>query len=248
MAKVKAYYKHELSGLVASATASGYDVANLLIMLEGSLYKGVGTGTHTITFDAGVGNTIAADYVGVANHNLSGATFKLQYSTDNFSADINDAVSFSPSDNFPFLKEFTSQDKRYWRIQLISLTAAPFMGIAYWGERVEWDYPALFDPSAESDKANVNVSPTGFLLGINTKFIERSLKLRFRGVEEGSSLWLALRTWWEDHGLNLLFIAWDIDDHPAEIFLVYPSPSFRGPFISAVYREVSLTFKGRVSR
>jgi len=128
------------------------------------------------------------------------------------------------------------------------LTAVPFMAIAYWGDLVEWDFPALFDPSAENDKANVNVSPTGFLLAINSKFIERTIAVRFRGVEDGGTLWLALRAWWEDHGLNLLFIAWDIDNHPNEIYFVYPSPDFRGPFITANRREVSLTFKGRVSR
>jgi len=248
MAKVKAYYKHELTGLVASATTTGYSVDNLLIFTEGSLWKGVGTGTHTITFDAGVGNTVSADYVGVANHNLSGATFKLQYSTDNFAADINDAVSFSPADNFPFLKEFTTQDKRYWRIQLTGLTALPFMGLAYWGDRAEWDYPALFDPSAESNKARVNVSSTGYLLAINNKFIERSINLKFKRADDGGTLWTALRYWWENHGLNLLFIAWEIDNHPLDIYLVYPDPKFRGPFITANRREVSLTFKGRVAR
>jgi hypothetical protein len=248
MAKVKAYYDHDLSGLVASATTSGYSVDNLLIFLESSLWKGVGTGTHTITFDAGVGNTVTADYVGVANHNLSGATFKLQYSTDNFAADINDAVSFSPADNFPFLKEFTSQDKRYWRIQLTGLTAVPFMGIAYWGDRVEWDYPALFDPDNESNKAKINLSPTGYLLGINNKYIERSISLKFRRADDGGTLWNALRAWWENHGLNLLFIAWDIDNHPNDIFFVYPDPKFRGRFTTANRREVNLTFKGRVAR
>lgn len=246
MSKMKAYYKHELSDLVASASAVGYDVGNLLIFLEGSLWKGVGTGTHTITFDAGVGNTISADYVGVANHNLSGATFKLQYSTDNFSGDINDAVSFSPSDNFPFRKEFTSQDKRYWRIQLTGLSSVPFMAIAYWGERSEWDFPALFDPNAETDESNLNVSKTGYLLGINTTFIERPIDVVFRGVLDGSALWLELRNWWDTHGRNLLFIAWDTDDHPDDVFFVRPEKSFKGPFISAVYRQVSINFTGRV--
>jgi len=385
MAKVKAYYKNSLTGLIASATATGYDVDNLLIFTEGSLWKGSGTGTHYINFDAGTGSTVSADYVGVANHNLSGATFKLQYSAgattgadlvtnggfdsattgwtasastlasvaggqsgnclevtnsgaasgsayqdigsltvgetykivayfkkgtgasgaikigtttddDYYGSDLGltdagwtaytyyftaiettaritfvnesivsaetalfdtasmyiiswtDAVSFSPSDNFPFLKEFTTQDKRFWRIQLTSLTVAPFMGLAYWGDRVEWDYPALFDPDAESNKANVNISPTGYLLAINNKYIERTLRLRFRRADDAGTLWLALRAWWEDHGLNLLFIAWEIDNHPNDIYLVYPDPKFSGKFTTANRREVSLIFKGRVAR
>jgi hypothetical protein len=110
----------------------------------------------------------------------------------------------------------------------------------------EWDYPSLFDPSNESNKAKVNVSPTGYLLGINNKFIERSINLKFRRADDGGSLWQALRHWWENHGLNLLFIAWDTDNHPNDIYFVYPDPRFRGPFTTANRREVSLTFKGRV--
>ena len=248
MGNMKAYYKHELSGLVASAEADGYGVDNLLIFLEGSLWKGIGTGDHTITFDAGSGNTITADFIGIANHNLSGVTFKLQYSTDNFSGDINDAVSFSPTDNFPFLKEFTSQDKRYWRIQLTALTAIPFMGIAYWGDRVEWDFPSLFDPNAEEDQATINESKTGYLLGINTKFIQRTIDVKFTGVLDGSSLWLALRAWWDNHGMSLFFITWDIENHPDDVYFIRPDKKFRGPFISSVYRDVSLKFIGRVSK
>ena len=382
MGKVKAYYKHELSGLVASSTASGYEVDNLLIFLESSLWKGVGTGDHTITFDAGANKTVGANYLGIANHNLAGATVMLQYSNDNFSGDINDAwdynisefatsvfdasailplgISFAPdgtlwvcddntnkiyniqtdgtlinsfatsvfdasatspqgigfapdgtlwisdtttdkiyniqtdgalisefatsvfdasatspqgisyapdgtlwicdattdkiynvlipkpTTNFPFLREFPLISSRYWRIKLSDLSSVPFMGIAYWGLSSEWDYPSLFDPDAESNKAKVNVSPTGYLLAINNKFTERSIRLKFKRADDGGALWLALRDWWENHGLNLLFIAWDTDNHPNDIYFVYPDPKFRGPFTTANRREVSLTFKGRV--
>ena len=152
------------------------------------------------------------------------------------------------TNNKPFLKEFDLISSRYWRIRLSDLSSVPFMGIAYWGLSSEWDYPALFDPSAEKNKAKVNVSPTGFLLAINNKFIERSIRLKFKRADDGGSLWLALRDWWENHGLNLMFLAWDIENHPDEVYFVYPDPDFRGPFTTANRREVSLTFKGRVSR
>jgi sugar lactone lactonase YvrE len=472
MAKVKVYYKHALSGLVASATAGGYEVDNLLIFLEGSLWKGVGTGDHTITFDAGVGKSIGANYIGIANHNLAGATFMLQYSNDNFSGDINDAwdysinefatsvfdasatstfgigfdlngtlwicdantdkiynvatdgtwisefptsafdasavspqgISFAPNgtlwicdsnqdkvynvktdgtwisefatsdfssfgpggvgiapdgtlwicdsisddiynvttdgaligsfptsafdasaivtngitvahdgtlwlcdsatdeiynvttdgtlitsfatsiygagstspqgigfaqdgtlwicdsntnkvynasipipiDNKPLLKEFDLISSRYWRIKLSNLSAVPFMAIAYWGLSSVWDYPVLFDPNNETDTADVNISKTGHLLGINARFVERKIRLKFSRVDDGGALWLAIKSWWDNHGLSLLFIAWEIDNHFSDIFFVYPDPKFEAPFITANRREVSLTFKGRV--
>jgi streptogramin lyase len=475
MAKVKAYYKHELSGLTATATAAGYDVDNLLIFTESDLWKGVGTGDHTITFDAGANKTTGANYLAIANHNLSGATVVLQYSNDNFAADINNAwshnissfltsvfdasatipqgisyapdgtlwvidsntdkvynietdgtlissfltsvfdasaidsrgisyaadgtlwivdtntdkvynietngtlissfatsvfdasattpsdisyapdgtlwvsdsntdkiynietdgtlissfptsvfdasaitprgIAYAPNDtlwvadtntdkvynietngtiikNFPvstfdpaatnlqgitiapdgtlwvcdadvdkiynvlipepiynksFIREFDTISSRYWRIKLSGLSSVPFMGLAYWGLSSEWDYPSLFDPNAESNKANVNTSPTGYLLAINNKYIERSISLKFKRADDGGALWLALKQWWDNHGLNLMFIAWDTDNHPDDIYLVYPDRKFRGPFTTANRREVSLTFKGRVS-
>ena len=399
MSKMKAYYKHGLSGLVASDTAPGYDVDNLLIFLEGSLWKGVGTGDHTITHDAGHGklvngdfetgdtsgwtfatgggasatftasssspyqgtykglvtitnpgtldghiqvyqsgksivaakrykiifaakaaaprvgrvdliksdspfnsytdegtqifhltnswkifeitftanitaenarlqitlgvdiddveldvvgwyeeDDILVDYAGAVNHNLSGATYTLQHSMDGFVSDINDFVSFSPSDNLPFLKELTGLSRRYTRIKLTNLTAVPFMARAYWGNLVEWDFPALSDPNAEEDQAVINESETGYLLGINIKFIKQILNVKFTGVLDGSATWLAIRAWWENHGRRLLFISWDIENRPNDIYFVKPDKSFKGPFISAVYRDVDIKFDGRVSR
>jgi sugar lactone lactonase YvrE len=178
------------------------------------------------------------------SHSSDGTLWICDATTDK----VYNSIIYYPVDNNPFLKEFDLTYARFWRIQLTDLTSVPFMGIAYWGESSEWDYPVLFDPSAESDKAMVNISPTGYLLGINNKYIERSIDLKFKRADDGGTLWNALRSWWENHGLNLLFIAWDIENHPDDIYFVYPDPKFKGPFTTANRREVSLSFKGRVAR
>lgn len=90
-AKVKLFYSNVLADLTATSTAAGYAVANLLDWKEGSWWQATSTADQYITFDAGANKTVGADYLGIANHNLAGATVMLQYSNDNFSSDINDA-------------------------------------------------------------------------------------------------------------------------------------------------------------
>ena len=147
--------------------------------------------------------------------------------------------------NKPFLRDFTQSTARYWRLKLTNLSVVPFIGIGYWGESVEWDFPDFFDPDAQDDKAIINVSPTGHMLGINNKFVERNINIGFSGVRDGSQIWKAITDWWKDHGLQVLFISIDIEDRPNDVFFVHPDPKFRGPFISSVYRNVSLKFRGR---
>ena len=89
-AKVKLFYSNVLANLTATSTATGYAVANLLDWKEGSWWQATSTADQYITFDAGPGKSIGCDFVGIAGHNLAGATVMLQYSNDNFSSDIND--------------------------------------------------------------------------------------------------------------------------------------------------------------
>src|SRR3990172_2435274 len=108
--KVTIYYKHNLSGLVASSTEAGSDVANLLDRLERTLWKGNTTADITIKFDAGAGNTYQADSLRIARHNLKtiNATLSLQSSTDNFAANIVDAFTpYVPANDKAIIKEFT---------------------------------------------------------------------------------------------------------------------------------------------
>src|SRR3990172_5387949 len=131
------------SALAAGSTASGdYSAAYLYNMLETNLWKAADTTSPVyITYDAGAGNTKQADYLAIIGHNLfsAGATIALQYSTDNFASDINDAfTAFAPSADTVILKEFTAVAKRYWRLKITStLSAAPYMAICVWGLKTE---------------------------------------------------------------------------------------------------------------
>lgn len=249
--KVKIYYKNTLSGLVATNTAVGdYDVANLLDWREGTWWKALDTTDPMyITFDAGVGNTYVADYLGISGHNFNtiGATVSLEYSTDNFVGDINEAVSVTPSNNLQFVATFTQQDKRSWRIKIVNQSAAPKMEIAVWGEGVELDYATiLLDPNAEKYVGDRFVTQGGVIAGNHERYTRREIDLIFEGAED--TLYQKIKTWWETSGMGNFFISWEPNEHSTETYLVAPTSdySFKNPLTrGGQARTINLPLVGR---
>jgi len=92
-------YQNLLKGYAPTVTsaASGYPASNLYDDDLNSLWKATGTGTQTITIDAGVGNTISADMLCIGKHNLftAGAGVALRGSNDNFGT-THDVITVSP--------------------------------------------------------------------------------------------------------------------------------------------------------
>ncbi len=256
-AKVKFFWDTMLgsAGSTFSATSTkamgDYDADYLHNWLETNLWKSANTTTPMyITYDAGSGNTKQADYLVILGHNLNtiGATVTLQYSTDNFAADINDAFTpQAPSADTVYLKEFTDPGaKRYWRLKITgTLSAVPFMALCVWGETTELDYAsASFDPYAESVKANVGTSYGGYTTGIHTQYSQRQLSLIFNDAD--STLYSKVGNWWEVHGLKNMFVAWETANNPSDVFLMRPKESFNNPFnATGLYRNVTIALTGR---
>ena len=74
--------------------------------------------------DQGATGNLSVDFLAVEKHNFSGEDMQWQQSTDNFSADINDAVTdWNQTDNARIVKTLGSAlTKRYWRVTLSSMT------------------------------------------------------------------------------------------------------------------------------
>jgi hypothetical protein len=247
-AKPKLFYKHGLSGLVATSTASGYDIENVLNRLEVLKWISALTTTQYITFDAGAGEAVTADYIIIHGHNLNtaGATITLQYSDDNFSADTNDAFTGeAPTTDKTYLKEFTEVAERYWRLKIENATVAPQISIMYWGETVELEYCENdFDPNATTDNAMMNKSQTGFILGIYNKYKERSFMLSWTEAE--ADLYDELKDLEDTIGRQNFVIAWESDVHSSDVYLVYSEADFNNPYVrQAQYRNAKLQLKGR---
>ncbi|MBI5970872.1 MAG: hypothetical protein HY884_06930 [Deltaproteobacteria bacterium] len=241
------------STLTASSTASGdYSAAYIYNMLEVNSWKAANTTTPMyITFDGGSAQGVYnADFLAIIGHNLAtiGGTITLQYSTDNFAADINDAFTgFAPATDAVILKEFTAPGaKRYWRLKITgTLSAAPYMAICIWGNKVELDYAsASFDPYEQDVKAQVNLSQGGYVTGIHTQYTERSLNLRFDDAD--SALYAKVKTWWDSSGLKNFFAAWETANNPNDVYLMRPDTRFSNPLkLGGAYRDISIQLKGR---
>jgi len=124
-------------------------------------------------------------------------------------------------------------------------TSAPYMNICIWGSKTVLDYAsASFDPYGESVHANVNISNSGRVMGVHTKYTERSMSLAFRGAD--TALYEKVRGWWEVSGLKNFFVAWERGNNPDDIFLMFPNKRFVNPLKKGgLSRDINLKLKGR---
>jgi hypothetical protein len=254
-AKLKIFYKTALgsigSTLVASTTETDndYDVSYLHNFKESDFWKSNDTAVPMyITLNAGI--PVSVDYLAILGHNLNtiGATITLQYSIDNFAADINDIfVAEAPTADTVYLKEFDTQSKQYWRLKITgSLSAVPYMAICVWGESTELDYSSTpFDPDSRDKKATVNLSHGGYVTGVHEKYTERSLTLTFDDAI--AALYTKIDDLYTNHGFKNFFIAPDLTNSPTKIYLMYMSDKFDAPYTAnGLYRSITvMKLKGR---
>lgn len=251
-AKIKFYWKSVLgsegSTLVASSTFERTSAANIRSMLETNLWQAAASqGPHTITFDSGAGGAHGADYLAVAGHNFSSASalVKLQYSSDG--ALYQEAfVPFTPASDRAFVKEFANPGAfRYWKLVLEGAMSAPFIYVCSLGVTTVLDYAsASFDPNEQEVKASVNLSHGGYLAGSHAKHTERSMTIRFDDADP--SLYAKVAEWWEGNRGSNFFVAWEIANHPEEVYLMRPDARFSNPLKSGgAARDIVLTLAGR---
>ncbi len=255
-AKVKFFWETMLGSTGSTLTASStegigdYNAIYIYNMLETNRWKGaLATDPHYITYDSGAGNSRNADYLAISGHNLDkvGTSVTLQFSTDNFNLDINDA--FAPeavTSGKVFLKEFTSQGaKRYWRLKITGLTSPAEIAVCIWGNKTELDYlTGSFDPDAEEVSANTNLSYGGYVTGVHRQYSERKLTVNFQDGDP--ALYQKVKAWWEGSGLKNFFVGWETANRPGEVYLMRPGSSFVNAFTyGGAYRNITIKLSGR---
>lgn len=252
-AKIKFYYNTMLgsagSTLTAMSTAAGdYLVAYLYNMMETNKWLAANTTSpHYITYDAGVGNAKAADYIAILGHNLkaAGASIYLQWSDDN--AVWTDAYSDTPTADTVYLKEFAATaTHRYWRLKITGMSVPVYMTLCVWGLKTELYYVSTsFDPYEQNYKASINLSQGGYVTGIHRQYAERTMRLTFNDAD--ATLYDAVKAWWDTSEIKNFFIAWEIANNPSEVFLMRPDTRFSNPFSSGggLYRDITINLMGR---
>ncbi len=209
----------------ATDTASGdYDVLNIQDGRNYKLHRFLSAGTVYYTIDCGVG--IAADTLCIINHNMyrtggADATVSVEYSSDNFVADVNEALAGFTPDVKAFAKTFTTQSARYWRVKIVSIATTVYAGEVMLGRRVTMQrYPESgFDPDSEKIVAESNKSLGGNPLGSVIKHYEREISMNFRKITPS---WITntFKTFWDTYlkQLKAGFVMWDLTNHADEVY------------------------------
>jgi hypothetical protein len=208
--------------ITASTEATGYEKENIYDWLTFDYWKPTAVPAYlTVDF----GSAVAVDYFGLAAHDLAdnSADIVLQYSTDDFSADINDAfTAVTPSDNAPILKTFTSVSKRYWRIKLTGGISS--LGVAAFGARLDVDtvLPVGYRPmtQGQSNRILTSESDGGQFLGrsVLSQAIKGAIQLDYLTKSWVRTNWPTLRDHIEQYPF---FYLGEPDNYPDEVQLVW---------------------------
>jgi len=211
---------------VSSVTVdTGYAVLNLRDWRNYTFWQATSAGPFYITVNCAATKT--ANTLAIIGHNLGtiGATVSLECSSDNFSTDTTVALSgFVPSNDKVIYKQFTSQNKQYWRLKItVPTSSSPRMAILCFGTRLDFPYGVItpYDPFSQSVKSESNSSQVGNLLGSVVSYYEVNPKPQWQYL---TASWVrdTFMTFWDNHAQNMtpFFFSWEPGDHPADTLLV----------------------------
>jgi hypothetical protein len=249
-AKPRIYYNTGIAALtVTPAAPANYPVSNLIDGFDGTLWKAPDTTTQIIKHDAGASLTHTYDFLSIVDHNFAEAKpdLTLEYSSDDvtYYNSLTLAAASALYANPMILQEFTQRVYRYQKLTLANCLVAPVMSMCYWGAKKELDYVDVsFDPNAIEEKANVNVTETGYLSGVHMKYIERTMDLQWEDAED--ALYQILAGLVNTMDLRNFVVAWEPTSHSTEIYLMRRDGKFSNPLTQGgARRSIMLALKGR---
>jgi len=215
-----------LTNLVKSGTvtvtseATGYEKENAQSYKTSSWWQAGTAGTVYFTID--MGSAVPVDSWGIVGHDLSdnSGTIKAQYSTDNFSADINDFDTVqTPTDGTTIFRKVTSQTKRYFRFEISSTGSASFFANFYLGVALAFPkgMTSPFSPANlnRENKIMNNISEGGQFLG---RVLRREGAMVTISQKNITRAWIDAN--WNtvaDHvELYPFYFIWDQENYPEE--------------------------------
>lgn len=121
-----------VDNVTASASATGYPVANLANPATSLRWKGTSTSVHTVQITLAEAEKV--NYFGLVGHNFGtdGTNIKLQSSTNGSDwTDVTDARVLA--NDFAFMEEFADVEARYFRLHMTPQTLAPQLAVLHIG-------------------------------------------------------------------------------------------------------------------
>jgi len=220
--EVRAAWLAASASLTASASATGFPVANLADWRPWLAWTASGSSPLWTKIDLGA-TPPAVDSWAVFGHDLhtQAAGVKLQ-SSDDDATWADEVATVTPADNKSFFKSFASAEHRYWRQYIAAgYTAPPSIGCWFLGAKLQmptWS-SRPFSPYALTKKTTSPVSETGQHLESIVKYNWRPLRLSFNRLE---ITWFEanIRPFEENHVPELFALIWDATNHPNDCYLV----------------------------
>ncbi len=237
----------EASTLVATNTATDYDVAHLVDRRPYTFWKASAAGTLYLT--ANLGEAVAADALGLVGHNFgtAEAAVTLQHSANG--TDWTTVVTeFEPATDRAIMKTFTSVSKQYWRLKIVTASVAPYLAVMFIGARLDFPRYVLgeFDPGPERLYVTSATSKAGYPLGATLRYVGHDISVSFQNLTD---TWVrnTFKPVWDEHlsQLKPFFWAWNLADYAADVYYVQVPDNFSltTPY-NPVRRNLSLEFKG----
>jgi hypothetical protein len=219
-----------------SADAAGYPFENVSDWRDYTQWRSSDAGTLFVKLDAGAGQTMTADSLAIAGHNLASEGVEelaLQSSDDD--SEYEDCFTpLTPADDRVIFRKFPAQSHRYFKLIIPTYTNPPRIGVLFIGQAMSIPaYPDPgFDPDAREADLAQEVSKTGRLLGTAARFVRREISARFSRIAPDfiSGQWVPF---FANHGATPFFFAWDPDGRPEECYLV----RLKEPRVDAPYER-----------
>lgn len=155
---------------VTGTPDTGYPESRLYDRSIDLFWKDTVVEAKAFTVDQGATDIKHIDFLAIEKHNFNGLDMQWQYSTDNFGADIHDAVvDWTQADNDQIIKVLPNLfHVRYWRVTTSSATN-PMCSEVYMSQGRE--FPILAKPNPKNDEiANVQWNKTIGGIERSTKF------------------------------------------------------------------------------
>ncbi len=210
--------------LSASTEATGYPKESLGDWRTYTRWKGTGSAEQWIQIDAGDGKTFSVNCLGLSGHDLSTQGVQnlvLKYSDDAQSWS-NCLDPFNPQSDKTVFKTFTERNKRYFRLVIpAGYTAPPQIGVLFVGSYFSFPVYAEpgFDPDSQEKIFEGQWSGEGHLLGEVEKYTRREIHARFQRLQNTFIVNIFL-PFWNSHVPSPFYYAWDINNHPDDVYLV----------------------------
>lgn len=230
--------------VAAGSELSGFPVTNLANPATNSKWKSDSTSVQYITITLG---GLDVDYIGIAGHNLgsAGSSVVIEGQESSGGAWGTVVASFSPADDLPIMKIFTSGEFYAIRLKITPASTKPQIAVLYAGEVTQLERNTYIGKSPITYARNVSAvngfSESGAYLGRIIRGTTYSATISMQNV---TPAWYrgVFDLFAQEAETTPFFYSWRYTDYPLEIGYAVISGSVPIPKNSGPGARMSVEF------